>query len=102
MNDIIMPFIGLIIGGVDFTKLQIILRKATQTKPALALTYGIFIQAIINFLLVALVVFFLIRGINRVRERKEAEATPAPKTEPVIPADIILLTEIRDLLKSKE
>lgn len=102
VNDIVMPVIGLIIGGVDFTRLQIVLRKATESHPALAITYGSFIQAIINFILVALVVFFLIRSINKLRAKKEVQEAVEAKVEPVIPADIALLSEIRDLLKKKE
>ncbi len=102
VNDIIMPFIGLILGGVNFTHLQLVLRKATETKPALALTYGTFIQAVIDFLLIALVVFILMKQINKMRAKKEKEATPPPKAEPVIPQEVILLTEIRDVLKKKE
>ena len=86
VNDIVMPVIGLIIGGVDFTRLQIVLRKATESHPALAITYGLFIQAIINFLLVALVIFFLIRSINKLREKKEVEEAPAPKGRTCYPS----------------
>jgi large conductance mechanosensitive channel len=89
-NDIIMPLIGVILGGVDFATLSIQVGEAT-------VAYGLFIQAIINFILIALVLFFMIRSINRMQARsKEAEA-PAP---PPGPSDEVkLLTEIRDLLK---
>lgn len=102
VNDIIMPIIGLVLGGVNFTNLQIVLRKATVTQPALALTYGTFIQAIIDFLLVALVVFIIVRSINKIREKGEKATTPPPVEKPVVPADIVLLTEIRNLLKKKD
>lgn len=108
--DIIMPFIGLLLGGVNFKNLKIVIREATETVPGLAITYGNFIQAVIDFLLIAIVVFFIVRNINKFRERREraekerlaseAAATPAP--EPVVPADVALLTEIRDLLKKKD
>lgn len=108
--DIIMPFIGVILGGVNFKTLKIVIREATETVPGLAITYGNFMQALIDFLLIALVVFFIVRGINTFRERREraekakaaAEAAAAPAPEPVVPQDIILLTEIRDLLKKKD
>ncbi len=85
VNDIIMPLIGVILGGVDFTALSITIGSAT-------ITYGNFIQAIINFVVIAFVVFLMVRSINRMAKQKEA-APAAP------PADIVLLTEIRDLLK---
>ncbi|MFA7108176.1 MAG: large-conductance mechanosensitive channel protein MscL [Sphaerochaetaceae bacterium] len=97
VKDIIMPFVGLVLGGVNFTNLQIVLRKATEARPELALTYGTFIQAVIDFLLIAFVVFLIIRNINKLSAKKAKEE--APKPEPVTPADIVLLTEIRDLLK---
>ncbi|MCA9867355.1 MAG: large-conductance mechanosensitive channel protein MscL [Anaerolineae bacterium] len=90
VNDIIMPIIGVILGGVDFSSLAITVGEAT-------ITYGNFIQAIINFLLIALVLFLLIRAINRV-SRKRAEA-PAPPPAPT--AEEKLLTEIRDLLRER-
>ena len=108
--DVIMPFIGLILGGVNFKALAIVIREATEDVPGLAITYGNFIQAIIDFLLIAFVVFLFVRGINNLRERREraekakaaAEAAAAPAVEPVIPQDIVLLTEIRDLLQKKD
>lgn len=90
VNDIIMPIIGVILGGVDFSSLAITVGEAT-------ITYGNFIQAIINFLLVALVLFLIIRAINRM-SRKPAEA-PAPPPAPT--AEEKLLIEIRDLLRER-
>lgn len=109
VNDIVMPIIGIIMGGVNFKALKIVIREAGLDRPELALTYGNFIQAIIDFLLIALVVFMIVRILNRLRERREreakakaaAEAAAAPPAEPVIPADVALLTEIRDLLKKQ-
>jgi large conductance mechanosensitive channel len=91
VNDIIMPIIGVILGGVDFTSLAITVGDAT-------ITYGNFIQAIINFLLIALVLFLIIRAINRM-SRKKPEAPAAPP-EPT--AEEKLLTEIRDLLRMQQ
>ena len=89
VNDIIMPLIGIILGGVDFTSLSITVGNAV-------VTYGNFIQAIINFLLIALVLFLLIRAMNRMNRKKvEAPAPPAPSVEEK------LLTEIRDLLRAQ-
>jgi large conductance mechanosensitive channel len=86
VNDLLMPLIGIILGGIDFTTL------AVQVGDAV-LTYGNFIQAIINFLIIALALFLIIRSINRFR--KEGPA-PAP------PQDVVLLTEIRDLLREQK
>lgn len=91
-NDIIMPLIGIILGGVDFATLSIQVGEAT-------VAHGLFIQAIINFILIALVLFFMIHSINKMQARsKEAEA-PAP---PPGPSDEVkLLIDIRDLLKQR-
>lgn len=87
VNDIITPIIGVIIGGLDFSGLSVQIGDAS-------IGYGAFIQAVINFLLVALVIFCVIRSFNKLRHKEE----PAPE-EPAAPAeDIVLLTEIRDLL----
>ena len=90
VNDIIMPIIGVILGGVDFSALAVTVGNAT-------ITYGNFIQAIINFLLVALVLFLIIRAINKM-SHKPAEA-PAPPPAPT--TEEKLLVEIRDLLRER-
>ena len=90
VNDIIMPLIGVIIGGVDFAALSIQVDEAT-------ILYGSFIQAIVNFLLIAFVLFLIVRSFNKLQ--KEEEAAPAPPPEPS--AEEKLLTEIRDLLKEQ-
>ena len=102
VNDVVMPFIGMIIGGVDFSDLKYVITPATEETAEAAIRYGAFIQAIVNFLLVALVIFCIVRAINKFNERKKKEEEEAPKEEekPAEPSeDIKLLTEIRDLLK---
>ena len=89
-NDIIMPLIGVLLGGVDFATLSIQVGEAT-------VAYGLFIQAIINFILIALVLFFMIRGINKMQARSQKEQAPAAPPEPS--DEVKLLSEIRDLLK---
>lgn len=91
VNDIVMPLIGVILGGVDFTSLSIQVGNAT-------VAYGNFIQAIVIFLIVALVLFLVVRSYNRLI--KKEEAAPAPPPEPS--AEEKLLTEIRDLLKVRD
>ncbi|HRN68618.1 MAG TPA: large-conductance mechanosensitive channel protein MscL [Promineifilum sp.] len=90
VNDIIMPVVGVILGGVDFTALAITVGDAN-------ITYGNFIQAIINFLIIALVLFLLIRSINSMSRKKEE--APAAPPEPT--AEEKLLAEIRDLLRER-
>jgi large conductance mechanosensitive channel len=109
VKDIIMPFIGWILGGVSFTDLRLVIRKATLDTAEVALTYGNFLQKLVDFLIIALVVFLIVRTINQFRtlvEKKKVEEAPAPAVPatpepPAIPADTVLLTEIRDLLKKK-
>ena len=104
--DIIMPLIGALLGNVDFTKLAVTLRSEVVdaagevVKPAVNLTYGNFIQATVDFLIIALCIFFVLKGINKMSKKKEEEPAPAP-AEPVVPEDIQLLREIRDELKKK-
>lgn len=99
VNDIIMPIIGIIVGGIDFSSLVITLKEAQGEAAAVTLNIGAFIQSVINFLLIAIVIFMMIEGINKLRRTKEEDA-PAP-AEPETPADIKLLTEIRDLLRKE-
>jgi large conductance mechanosensitive channel len=90
VNDIIMPLVGVILGGVDFASLAIQVGEAT-------ILYGSFIQAIVNFVLIAFVLFLIVRSFNKLQE--EEEAAPAAPPEPS--AEEKLLTEIRDLLKEQ-
>lgn len=100
VNDIFMPVIGLIFGGIDFTSLRIVLSPATETAEEAALYYGNFIQNVVNFLLVAVVIFLIVKLINKLRKKKEEEPAPAPA--PAEPSEeVLLLREIRDELKNK-
>ena len=110
VSDIIMPPIGLLVGGVNFTDWNVVLKEAVMENgevitPALTLNYGNFIQVLFDFLIIALSIFFVIRGINKMKEMtskqraEEEAAAPAPEPEPT--KEEILLTEIRDLLKNK-
>jgi large conductance mechanosensitive channel len=95
VSDIIMPPLGLIIGGVSFTDLKVIMKAATEGHPAVTWNYGNFLQVSFDFLIVAFAVFLLIKAIVMARKREEAApATPAGPTK-----EELLLTEIRDLLK---
>jgi len=111
-DDIIMPIVAIFMGGIDFSELKIVLPRLFGD-PVLdeagneilnTLNYGNFISAIINFFILALVVFFLVRGLNKMAEmskKKEEEKPAEPAAPPAPSAEEVLLTEIRDLLKNK-
>ena len=94
VGDVIMPPIGILLGGVDFSSLVWQIKPATESVPAVVLSYGKFINTIIDFLIVAFAIFMLIKAMNSLRRKEEA----APATPPPPPADVQLLTEIRDIL----
>lgn len=93
--DVVMPPLGLLIGGVNFSGLKLTLKEAEGTAAAVTLNYGQFIQTIMDFTIVAFAIFLLVKAINTLR-RQEAAPTPPPA---VTPEDILLLREIRDSLK---
>ena len=92
VNDVIMPLIGIIIGGIDFTKLSITIKDST-------INYGLFIQNIVDFLIIASCIFIAIKIINKFKKKVKEE--PKKETVKETPEDIKLLKEIRDLLKEK-
>jgi large conductance mechanosensitive channel len=93
--DVVMPPIGVLVGGVDFSKLAMTIKEAAGDAPAVAINYGRFIQTVVDFAIVAGVIFLVIKAINNMK-KKEAEAPSAPVAPP---AQEVLLKEIRDLLK---
>ena len=113
-DDVIMPIIAIFMGGIDFSEMKIVLPRLFG-EPVLdeagneilnTLNYGNFISAVINFLILALVVFFLVKGLNKMAEigkkkEEEAAAVAEPPAPPAPSAEEVLLTEIRDLLKNK-
>ena len=94
VNDIFMPIIGMILGNVDFTSLEIKLGEPVEGAEQAAIRYGMFIQEIVNFLIIALCIFMVIKVINKIQKKKEEAPAPAP--EPT--KEEVLLTEIRDAL----
>lgn len=96
--DVIMPPLGLLVGGVDFTDLAITLKKATPEDPAVVLRYGAFIQAVVDFIIIAFSIFLLVKGINSLRRKKDDKPAVAPAPS----AEEKLLMEIRDILKKEE
>ena len=104
VNDIIMPIIGLITGGIDFSNMFIQLAGAPQPTLTAArdagatIAYGNFITLLINFLIIAWVLFLVVKAMNRMKKKEEAKPEPTPET----PRDEVLLTEIRDLLAKQK
>jgi large conductance mechanosensitive channel len=99
VNDIIMPPLGLAIGGVDFSDLRVVLKNATvdtlgNAIPAVTINYGAFIQTTLDFLIIAFVIFMIIKAMNNMKRKEEIVAPP-----PALTKEETLLTEIRDLLK---
>jgi large conductance mechanosensitive channel len=99
VNDVLMPPLGLALGKVDFKDLKIVLQEATPDIAEVSINYGMFLQTAIDFVIIAFCIFLLIKGINRLK-RKE-EAAPEPPSVPVPSKEEVLLSEIRDILKTK-
>jgi large conductance mechanosensitive channel len=97
VDDIIMPPIGLITGGVDFSAQKIVLKAAEGKAAAVSINYGVFINTLVTFLIVAFVIFLVVKAVNSLRREEAA----APAADPAPTPSEALLTEIRDLLKSR-
>ncbi len=97
VNDVLMPPIGLLLGGIDFSLKQLVLKRAPDGGIVAAIRYGMFINTIIEFIIIAFAVFLIVKWMNSLKkaEKETPSAPPAP------PEDVVLLREIRDLLKSK-
>ena len=101
VGDIVTPFIAWIIGDTDFTSMAVTLVPAQGDNPGIAIAYGNFIQQIVNFLIIAAVVFLMVKLINSFRRKKEAE--PAPPPAPPEPSpELLVLRDIRDILDKSE
>ena len=97
VDDVLMPPLGMAIGGVNFSSLAFELKAATETSPAILLNYGKFLQTIFDFGILALVIFFLVRTMNRLQKQE----APPPAAPPEPTAEEKLLAEIRDLLRAR-
>jgi large conductance mechanosensitive channel len=95
VNDLIMPLIGMILGGVSFTNLKYVITPASEGVEEAAIRYGAFIQSIVDFVIIAFAIFMVIKLLNRMRKKQEE----APAAPPEPPRQEVLLEEIRDLLK---
>lgn len=98
VNDVIMPPIGVLLKGANFSDLKLIIKEAADGAAAVSINYGVFLQTVLDFAIISTAIFFAIKGMNSLRKpsKEEAPAPPAPSKEE------ILLTEIRDLLKNKQ
>ena len=95
VSDVLMPPIGLMLGGMDFSKMALTLKPGSEGVEPVLLKYGVFINTTIDFIIIAFAIFMVIKALNSMK-KKQVEAPAAP---PAPPADVVLLTEIRDLLK---
>ncbi len=94
VNDVLMPPIGLLLGGVDFSDLAVTLRAAEGEAPAVLWKYGAFVQSVVDFTIIAFAIFLVVKAMNSLQ--KKQEAAPAPP-----PPEVVLLTEIRDSLRKR-
>ena len=97
VKDVLMPPIGIFLGGVDFTDLAITLKEAVGKTPAVTLNYGRFIQSVVDFIIIAFAIFLVVKAMNSFQRKKKEE----PKAPPKPSKQEVLLTEIRDILKQK-
>ena len=93
VNDVLMPPIGLALGGVDFSDLAVTLQEASGDVAAVTLNYGAFIQTVIDFIIIAFAIFMVVKAMNNLKKKEEAAPPPKPSEE------VTLLTEIRDMMK---
>jgi large conductance mechanosensitive channel len=96
VNDVLMPPVGMLIGGVDFSDLAIVLKAATDEAEAVTMKYGMFIQTLLDFLIIAFAIFMVVKAMNSMKKKEEEKPAEPPKPS----AEVELLTEIRDSLKN--
>ena len=101
VNDVLMPPIGLLLGNTDFSELKLILKEASEGVDAVTLNYGVFVNTVLDFLIVAFSIFMVVKAFNKMK-KKEVEKPAAPPTPPAPSKEEILLSEIRDILKEKK
>lgn len=100
VNDILMPIVGYLTAGIDFANLKIVLKEASEAAEEVAITYGQLIQSVISFLIVAFFLFLVVKGVNNMRRKKEAEE--AEEEAPAEESEIDLLKDIRRLLDQED
>jgi len=95
VSGVLMPPLGLLLGGINFSSFVLVLKEATETNPTVTLQYGSFINTVIDFLIIAFAIFIVIKAMNSMKKKEEEKPALPPKPS----EDIVLLSEIRDLLK---
>jgi large conductance mechanosensitive channel len=95
VNDVIMPPIGMLLGGVDFTEILVTLKQAVGDTPAVTMNIGVFINTVIEFIIVAFAIFMVVKGMNALKKKEEEKPAEPPKPS----EEVVLLTEIRNSLK---
>lgn len=93
--DVLMPPIGMLLGGADFSSLMLVLKEATEETEAIAISYGTFFNTVIDFIIIALAIFMVVKGINKMKKKEEEKPAAPPKPS----KEEVLLTEIRDALR---
>ena len=101
VNDIIMPPVGMLLGGVDFSSLKFIIQEAQGEQAEVALQYGLFINTILTFLIVSFAIFMVVKTYNKMQDKMQKKEEEVKKTDPIPTKEEVLLKEIRDLLKKK-
>jgi large conductance mechanosensitive channel len=101
VNDIIMPPVGMLLGGVDFSSLKFIIQEVQGEQAEVALQYGLFINTILTFLIVSFAIFMVVKTYNKMQDKMQKKEEEVKKTDPILTKEEVLLTEIRDLLKKK-
>lgn len=102
VSDVIMPPLGLLVGGVNFTDLKVVMKEAIAESPAVTLNYGNFLQVTFDFLIIAFSIFMVIKFMNNLSRKKEAVEQAVPPVPPAPSKEELLLSEIRDILKEKK
>ncbi len=95
VSDVIMPPIGMLLGGIDFSNFIWVIKEATETAEAVSINYGIFINTLIDFVIIAFAIFIVVKGINQAKQKEEKKPASPPKPS----EEVLLLREIRDSLK---
>jgi large conductance mechanosensitive channel len=98
VGDVIMPPLGVLLSGVDLTTLAVTIKEATGELPAVVIGYGTFVQTVIDFIIIAFVIFIAIKGINSLKRKQEEAPAAPPEPSP----EEVLLSEIRDILKERK
>lgn len=102
VSDVIMPPIGLLLGGIDFSRFSLVLKRASEGTEAVTLNYGSFVNTVVDFLIIAASIFFVIKQLNRLKKKEEKKEEKEEKKAAEPSEEVLLLREIRDSLKKRD